>query len=95
MSAEQAHLEWISVVDAATKDAISGEALGGLPPSLRNIEAAHRRGRDLDPLALENIHIQQIVIARCGDKVGHGVLEQLHIGPSASYGFKDWFDGAA
>lgn len=49
---------------------------------------------DLDPLALENIHIQQIVIARCGDKVGHGVLEQMHIGPSTALGFDDWFDGA-
>jgi hypothetical protein len=49
---------------------------------------------ELDPLALENIHIQQIVVATCGDKVGHGVLEQLHIGPSSSLGFDDWFDGA-
>jgi hypothetical protein len=49
---------------------------------------------DLDPLALENIHIQQVVIARCGDKVGHGVLEQMHIGPSTTLGFDDWFDGA-
>ena len=50
---------------------------------------------ELDPLALENLHIQQIVKATCGDRVGHGVLEQLHIGPSVSHGFKDWFDGAA
>ncbi len=49
---------------------------------------------DLDPLALENIHIQQVVRARCGDKVGCGVLEQMHIGPHAALGFKDWFDGA-
>ena len=49
---------------------------------------------DLDPLALENLHIQQIVVARCGDKVGHGVLEQMHIGPSVTHGFADWFDGA-
>lgn len=49
---------------------------------------------ELDPLALENIHIQQVVVARCGDKVGHGVLEQLHIGPSTALGFDDWFDGA-
>ena len=50
---------------------------------------------DLDPLALENIHVQQIVKATCGDRVGHGVLEQLHIGPSTTLGFADWFDGAA
>lgn len=49
---------------------------------------------ELDPLALENLHIQQVVIARCGDRVGHGVLEQMHIGPSTSHGFADWFDGA-
>jgi len=49
---------------------------------------------ELDPLALENLHVQQIVKATCGDRVGHGVLEQLHIGPSTSHGFKDWFDGA-
>ena len=50
---------------------------------------------ELDPLALENIHIQQVVKVRCGDKVGHGVLEQMHIGASSSYGFEDWFDGAS
>lgn len=50
MSPEQTHLEWISVVDAATKDAIAGEALRGLRPSLRVIEAAHHRAADLDPL---------------------------------------------
>lgn len=49
---------------------------------------------ELDPLALENIHVQQVVRATCNGKVGHGVLEQMHIGPSASYGFTDWFDGA-
>jgi hypothetical protein len=49
---------------------------------------------DLDPLALENLHVQQIVIATCGDKVGHGVLEQMHVGPSSTLGFADWFDGA-
>ena len=49
---------------------------------------------DLDPLAVENIHIQQVVKATCGNKVGHGVLEQMHIGPSTAFGFEDWFDGA-
>ncbi len=49
---------------------------------------------DLDPLELENLHIQQIVKATCGDRRGHGVLEQMHIGPSTSFGFADWFDGA-
>jgi len=49
---------------------------------------------DVDPLALENLHIQQVVVARCGDEVGYGVLEQMHIGPFEPYGLKDWFDGA-
>jgi len=49
---------------------------------------------DADPLALENIHIQQLVTARRGDEVGHGVLEQLHIGPWAPANFTDWFDGS-
>ncbi|MGI9292834.1 MAG: hypothetical protein ACR2PS_02540 [Pseudomonadales bacterium] len=49
---------------------------------------------DVDPLALENIHIQQVVKATCRDKTGYGVLEQMHIGPYQPYGFKDWFDGA-
>ncbi len=48
----------------------------------------------VDPLALENIHIQQVVTARCGDEIGHGVLEQMHLGPHKPYGLEDWFDGA-
>ena len=58
------------------------------------IEGESWREADLDPLALENLHVQQIVVATSGDEIGHGVLEQLHIGPSTSYGFSDWFDGA-
>jgi hypothetical protein len=50
---------------------------------------------EVDPLALENLHIQQVVTARCGDEVGHGVLEQMHIGPYEPYGLTDWFDGAS
>lgn len=48
----------------------------------------------VNELALENIHVQQLVTARCGDETGHGVLKQMHIGPYRHYGFKDWFDGA-
>ena len=58
------------------------------------IEGESWKDADLDPLALENLHIQQIIVATSGDEIGHGVLEQLHIGPSSSYGFSDWFDGA-
>ena len=54
----------------------------------------------VDPLALEYIHFQQVVTAtRKGPsgelETGHGVLEQMHIGPHAVLGFKDWFDGAS
>jgi len=58
------------------------------------IAGEHWEDALLDPLALENIHIQQVVRATCGDRVGCGVLEQLHIGPSVTLGFQDWFDGA-
>ena len=58
------------------------------------IAAESWKDSDLDPLALENIHIQQVVRATCGERVGHGVFEQLHIGPSTTLGFADWFDGA-
>ena len=58
------------------------------------IDAEHFQDDELDPLAVENIHVQQVVKATCGDRVGHGVLEQMHIGPSSKLGFDDWFDGA-
>ncbi|MFV8817896.1 hypothetical protein [Haliea sp. E17] len=47
-----------------------------------------------DPLTWENMHIQQLVIARSGDQVGYGVLEQMHIGPYAPYDLQGWFEGA-
>jgi asparagine synthase (glutamine-hydrolysing) len=50
MTPEQAHLEWISVLDAETKRAVAGDALRDLEPSLRFLEAAHGRARALDPL---------------------------------------------
>lgn len=54
---------------------------------------------DVDPLALENIHLQQVVIAKRTlpngkVEIGHGVLEQMHMGRHAVLGFTDWFDGA-
>ena len=50
--------------------------------------------RQLDSLALENIHVQQVVKATDGERTGVGVLEQLVIGPYAPAGFKDFLDGA-
>lgn len=49
---------------------------------------------EADPLAWENLHIQQLVTARLGNETGWGILEQAHIGPYAPYQLQDWFDGA-
>ena len=49
---------------------------------------------DLDPLAFENQHLQQVVLATQGDQRGVGVLEQFCAGPHARYGFTDFLDGA-
>jgi hypothetical protein len=48
----------------------------------------------LDPLAPENLHVQQVVTASDGRQTGTGVLEQLSIGPHAPSGFKEFLDGA-
>jgi hypothetical protein len=49
---------------------------------------------DLDPLALENLHIQQLVRARSGDAVGMGALEQICLGAHEPSGFSGLNDGA-
>lgn len=49
---------------------------------------------ELDPLAPDNLHVQQVVRAGDGERSGVGVLEQLQIGPYAPAGFTDYFDGA-
>lgn len=49
---------------------------------------------DLDPLAYENQHLQQVVRATMGDQRGIGVLEQICFGPHTRYGFSDVLDGA-
>lgn len=50
--------------------------------------------RQLDPLAPENLHTQQVVKATDGARTGIGVLEQVVVGPYAPANFKDYFDGA-
>ena len=50
--------------------------------------------RQLDPLARENLHVQQVVIANDGKRRGIGVLEQIVAGPYAPAGFTQFFDGA-
>ena len=49
---------------------------------------------DLNPLALDNLHIQQVMRARMNGEEGIGVLEQIAIGPHAPSGFKELLDGA-
>jgi hypothetical protein len=48
----------------------------------------------LDTLALDCIHVQQVMRARWGDRTGLGVLEQLVIGRHGPSGFRDLLDGA-
>jgi hypothetical protein len=49
---------------------------------------------DLDPMAIDNQHIQQVVRATWGDEQGVGVLEQIALGPHETYGFKELLDPA-
>ncbi|GAA1466545.1 hypothetical protein [Microbacterium thalassium] len=49
---------------------------------------------DLDPLAYENVHVQQLVRATWGDRTGLGVLEQIAVGPLPKYGLTGFLDGA-
>ena len=52
------------------------------------------RTADLDPKAIDNQHVQQVVRARCEGETGVGVLEQFAIGPYAPYGLTGLFDPA-
>ena len=49
---------------------------------------------ELDPMAFENQHIQQVVRATCDGEQGIGVLEQICFGRHARYGFKQLLDPA-
>jgi hypothetical protein len=48
----------------------------------------------LPMLDLHNVHIQQLVRAVDGDRVGYGIVEQLCIGPHRPSGFSQFLDGA-
>jgi hypothetical protein len=50
--------------------------------------------RQLDLLAPENLHVQQVVRATDGTRTGVGVLEQVCFGPYAPAGFTSFLDGA-
>jgi hypothetical protein len=49
---------------------------------------------DLDPMALQHLHIQALCTARWGDRVGVGILEQLVIGRHVPSGFTGILDPA-
>jgi len=50
--------------------------------------------RQLDLLAPENVHVQQVVKTSDGTRTGIGVLEQVVVGPYAPAGFTGFLDGA-
>jgi hypothetical protein len=58
------------------------------------VAAESWRTADVAPLAIENLHIQQVVRARLGDEEGVGVLEQICLGPHGPSGFTQFLDGA-
>jgi hypothetical protein len=49
---------------------------------------------ELDPMAIQHLHIQSLCAARWGDRTGVGILEQLVIGRHAPSGFTGVFDPA-
>ncbi len=49
---------------------------------------------ELNPLAPENVHVQQVVKVTDGQRQGIGALELIVIGPYAPAGFTDMLDGA-
>jgi hypothetical protein len=51
------------------------------------------KSADIDPLAWENLHTQQVVRAKMGDEEGIGVLEQIAIGPHQPSGLQGFLDG--
>jgi len=48
---------------------------------------------DFDGTGIENMHIQNVVQARMGDRVGIGVLEQASMGPHTPTGLTGFLDG--
>jgi hypothetical protein len=50
---------------------------------------------ELDPMAIQHLHIQALCTARWEDRVGVGILEQLVLGRHAPSGFTGFLDGAS
>jgi hypothetical protein len=48
---------------------------------------------DFDPTDFHSLHLQNLVIARMGDRTGVGVLEEAHFGPHAPTGLTGLVDG--
>ena len=48
---------------------------------------------EFNPLDITSIHLQNIVRARMGDRVGVGVLEEIHLGPHEPTGLTGFLDG--
>lgn len=65
-----------------------GSAHGTLEVGRESIALA-----DFDPLDLHSVHIQNVVRARMGDRIGIGVLEQIAMGPHAPSGLTGFLDG--
>ena len=55
--------------------------------------AEEHKVEELDNVEPWNIHIQQVMRARCGDREGLGVLEQLAFGEHRPSGLTGLIDG--
>ena len=62
--------------------------LGATAPTTATLETGRESIKldDFDPLDWSSIHLQNLVIARMGDRTGIGVLEQAHFGPHTRAG---------
>jgi hypothetical protein len=49
--------------------------------------------KDIDPADVSSLHVQNVVVARMGDRRGIGVVEQIAIGPHEPSGLTGLFDG--
>jgi len=49
---------------------------------------------DVDEMAFDNLHVQQVMRAKDGPSVGYGVMENLVIGPHHPSGFHEFLDPA-
>jgi hypothetical protein len=50
------------------------------------------KSADLNEMAFDNLHVQQVVRVRSDHGEGIGVLEQIALGPHRRYGWKEFLD---